>query len=144
LRGRTFWVADCRVIYALYSISAPGFFILFSFGEAQTNAIATLSSGVVSLILILVGARYFGLLGALAGNAGYLGTLLMNVFGLRKVEVALRHYIGWMVVPLLGLVAALLAGYFCKTTSGGELASCLAGRRPLVLVSCAPTQRRVG
>jgi len=102
------------VIYALYSISAPGFFILFSFGEAQTNAIATLSSGVVSLILILVGARYFGLLGALAGNAGYLGTLLMNVFGLRKVEVALRHYIGWMVVPLLGLVAALLAGLFLQ------------------------------
>jgi O-antigen/teichoic acid export membrane protein len=102
------------IIYALYSLSAPGFFILFSIGEARTNAFATLSSGVFSLVLILVGARYFGLLGALAGNAGYLGTLLMNVFGLRKVGVVLHHYLAWMAVPLLGLVAALLAGLFLQ------------------------------
>ena len=100
------------VIYALYSLNAPGFFILFSVGEARTNAIVTLSSGVVSLVLIFVGARYFGLQGALVGNAGYLGTLLLNVFGLRKVGIALRHYVGWMAVPSLGLVAALLAGLF--------------------------------
>jgi O-antigen/teichoic acid export membrane protein len=100
------------VIYALYSLNAPGFFILFSVGEARTNAIVTLSSGVVSLGLILVGARYFGLLGALVGNAGYLGTLLLNVFGLRKLGIALRHYVVWLAVPFLGLVAALLAGLF--------------------------------
>jgi O-antigen/teichoic acid export membrane protein len=100
------------VIYALYSLNAPGFFILFSVGEARTNAIVTLSSGVVSLVLIFVGARYFGLLGALVGNAGYLGTLLLNVFGLRKVGIALRDYVVWMAVPFLGLVAALLAVLF--------------------------------
>jgi O-antigen/teichoic acid export membrane protein len=98
------------VIYALYSLSAPGFYILFSMGGVRTNALVTLSSGVVSLILILVGARYFGLLGALAGNAGYLGTLLLVVAGLRKTGTALSRYLSWMALPLLWLAIALIVG----------------------------------
>jgi O-antigen/teichoic acid export membrane protein len=98
------------VIYALYSLNAPGFYILFSVGGARTNAVVTLSSGVVSLVLILVGARYFGLLGALAGNAGYLGTFLLVVTGLRKTGIALRRYLNWMALPLLWLAIALIVG----------------------------------
>jgi O-antigen/teichoic acid export membrane protein len=98
------------VIYALYSLSAPGFFILFSVGGVRTNAAVTLSSGVASLALILVGARYFGLLGALAGNAGYLGTFLLVVAGLRKTGIALSRYLYWMAFPLLWLAIALLVG----------------------------------
>src|SRR5712664_4093241 len=100
------------VIYALYSLNAPGFYILFSVGGARINALVTLSSGVASLVLILVGARYFGLLGAVAGNAGYLGTLFLVTAGLRKLGISLRHYLVWIAVPLLGLVAALFAGLF--------------------------------
>lgn len=102
------------IIYALYSLSAPGFFILFSTGGARTNAIAALAGGVTSLVLIFFGAHYFGLLGAIAGNAGYLGTLSMNVFGLKKVGVALRQYAAWMAAPLLGLAAALLVGVLLR------------------------------
>jgi O-antigen/teichoic acid export membrane protein len=98
------------VIYALYSLNAPGFYILFSIGGARTNAIVTLSSGVVSLVLILVGARYFGLLGALAGNAGYLGTFLLVVAGLRKAGISLSRYLNWMALPLLWLAVALIVG----------------------------------
>jgi O-antigen/teichoic acid export membrane protein len=98
------------VIYALYSLNAPGFFILFSVGGVRTNAVVTLSSGVVSLALILVGARYFGLLGALAGNAGYLGTFLLVVAGLRKTGIALSRYLHWMAGPLLSLALALIVG----------------------------------
>lgn len=102
------------VIYALYSLNAPGHFILFAVGEPRTNAVATLSSGVFSLALILVGARYFGLLGALMGNAGYLGTLFLIASGLRKVGIAAHHYLAWVTVPLLGLVAAFLVGLFLQ------------------------------
>ncbi|MCU1242324.1 MAG: rane protein involved in the export of O-antigen and teichoic acid [Candidatus Acidoferrum typicum] len=98
------------IIYALYSLNAPGFYILFSVGGARTNAAVTLSSGVVSLALILMGARYFGLLGALAGNAGYLGTFLLVVAGLRKTGIALSRYLQWMAFPLLWLAIALIAG----------------------------------
>ncbi len=98
------------IIYTFYSLNAPGFFILFSFGGARTNAVVTLSSGVVSLALILVGARYFGLLGALAGNAGYLGTFLLVVAGLRKTGITLGRYLHWMAFPLLWLAIALIVG----------------------------------
>src|SRR6185437_12564023 len=54
------------LVYALYSINAPGYYILFSVGQEWKNATITLFSGTISLGLIFVGARYFGLLGALA------------------------------------------------------------------------------
>jgi len=95
------------VIYALYSLNAPGHFILFALGEPSTNAIVTLSSAALSLVLIFLGAHYLGLLGALAGNVGYLGTLFLIALGLKKVGVALRHYLAWMAVPSLGLATAL-------------------------------------
>jgi O-antigen/teichoic acid export membrane protein len=102
------------IIYALYSLNAPGFFVLFSLGAARTNAIVTLSSGIFSLVLIFIGARYFGLLGALVGNAGYLGTLFLNVSALRRLGITFHHYLAWMVVPFLVLIAALLSGLFLQ------------------------------
>jgi O-antigen/teichoic acid export membrane protein len=102
------------IIYALYSMSAPGFYLLFSVGEAGTNAIVTLSSALVSLGLILLGARYFGLLGALSGNAGYLGMLYVIIAGLRRAGIALRRYLAWIAFPFLGLVVALLVGLFLQ------------------------------
>jgi O-antigen/teichoic acid export membrane protein len=98
------------VIYCLYSINAPGHYVLFSVGEAKTNAVVTLSSAVASLGLIFIGARYFGLLGAVAGNAGYMGTLLMNALGLRRIEVSLHRYFTWIAPPLIALAAALFVG----------------------------------
>lgn len=98
------------VIYALYSVNAPGYFILFSFGDARTNAAVTVSSAVASLALILVGARYFGLLGAIGGNVAYVGTLFMTVAGLRRAGIALRSYFAWMALPSAALLAALIVG----------------------------------
>jgi O-antigen/teichoic acid export membrane protein len=98
------------IIYALYSLNAPGFYILSSVGGARINAFVTLSSGIVSLVLIFVGARYFGLIGALAGNVGYLGTLLLVLAGLRKTGIALSRYLNWIALPLLCLAIALIVG----------------------------------
>jgi len=99
------------VIYALYSLNAPGHFILFAVGEPRTNAVITLSSAIGSLGLIFMGARYFGLLGALAGNAAYLLTLVLIVLGLKKVQISLLRYVTWMAFPLMGLAAAVLVGF---------------------------------
>jgi O-antigen/teichoic acid export membrane protein len=98
------------VIYALYSLNAPGFFMLFSLGGAWINAVVTLWSGLISLALILAGAKYFGLLGALAGNVGYLGTFLLSVAGLRKAGIALSRCLNWVFMPILGLAIALIIG----------------------------------
>lgn len=98
------------VIYALYSFNAPGYFILFSAGEAWTNALVVLSSAVISLAFIFLGAWRLGLVGAIAGNAGYLTTFLLVSLGLRRVGVTMRRYLAWIRSPLLGLAAALLVG----------------------------------
>jgi O-antigen/teichoic acid export membrane protein len=98
------------LIYALYSINAPGYFILFSVGQEWKNAIIALSSAGLSLALIFVGARHFGFVGAIAGNAGYLGTLLMVGFGVRKVGIALGRYFSWVALPLLALISAFVVG----------------------------------
>ncbi len=102
------------VIYGLYSLNAPGHFILFAVGEPRANAVVTLSSAIASLGLIFLGARYFGLLGALAGNAAYLLTLVLIISGLRKVRISLLQYVSWMAFPLVGLAAALLVGFFLQ------------------------------
>lgn len=98
------------VIYALYSLNAPSYFILFSKREARTNAAVVLSSATLSLGLISLGAWRFGLLGAIAGNAGNLGNLLMVLFAMRNVGLTVRRYVTWIAFPLLGMAAALLAG----------------------------------
>jgi O-antigen/teichoic acid export membrane protein len=98
------------IIYALYSANAPGYFILFAAGRARQNAVVTICSAGASLVLIFVGARHFGLLGALAGNAGYLGTLLMVGLGVKRVGVTVRRYFSWVALPLLALVAAFFVG----------------------------------
>ena len=96
------------IIYAVYSTSAPGYYALFSLGEAGINALIVLASAVVSLGLIFLGARYFGLLGAVAGNAGYFGTFLLTVAALRKMQIPMRRYVSWVAFPFLGLIACMI------------------------------------
>lgn len=98
------------VIYTLYALSAPGYFILFSIGAVRANALIILCSGMMSLFLIYWGARFFGLLGAVIGNAGYLGTLLLVVVGLRKLGITLGRFLEWTALPLLCLALALVIG----------------------------------
>jgi O-antigen/teichoic acid export membrane protein len=98
------------VIYVLYSLNAPGYYILFSVDKVRTNAVVVLSSGIVTLGLILLGARYFGLLGALAGNAGYLATLWLTVVGVRMTGIAIRRYLAWITLPSVWLAVALIVG----------------------------------
>lgn len=98
------------VIYALYSINAPSYFILFSTGEARTNASVVLLSAMLSVGMISLGAWRYGLLGAIAGNAGNLGTLMMVIFAMRRVGLPLRRYFTWIAFPLLGMAVALGVG----------------------------------
>lgn len=98
------------IVCALYSLDAPGSFILFSTGGARTNATLVISAAVVSLALTSFGAWRFGLLGAITGNVGNLGMLLMVSLGVRQVGLRLSRYVAWIGAPLLALAAALIVG----------------------------------
>jgi O-antigen/teichoic acid export membrane protein len=99
------------IIYTLYSLNAPGYFVLFSVGKVRTNAVVVFVSGMASLALISGGARHFGLLGALLGNAGYLGTLFLIVPALMSAKVPMRDYFAWMAFPLGGLIVSIIVGF---------------------------------
>jgi O-antigen/teichoic acid export membrane protein len=96
------------IIYAIYSTSAPGYYALFSFGKAGINAFLVILSAMASLVLIFVGAKYFGLLGAIAGNIGYFSTFLLTVVALKKMHIPLWRYISWIAFPFLGLIVCLV------------------------------------
>lgn len=96
-------------IYALYSLNAPGYYILFSIGEARTNAMVVLSCGLISLCFIFIGARYWGFLGAISGNVAFVASLCMVNFGLRKLRIAMTWYLRWISVPVICLIIAPFA-----------------------------------
>ncbi len=88
------------MIYSLYVLNATGYYLLFAVGKVRTNVIINLVSGVLALMLIAVGARQFGLIGAVVGNAGYALSLLFVYAGFRVVSVPLRAWLTWLAVPL--------------------------------------------
>lgn len=102
------------IIFALYSIEAPGYFILFSAGDARTNFMVVLSSAIVSLGLIFLGGWRYGLLGAIVGNAGYLGTLFLVPMGLHRIHLSFRRYVAWITFPILTLATAIFVGVVLK------------------------------
>jgi O-antigen/teichoic acid export membrane protein len=64
-------------IYAIFSINAPGYHIANGIGAAWICAISTLAGGSLTILLIAILAPQYGLLGAGAGNVGYLITLFI-------------------------------------------------------------------
>ena len=96
------------VIYGLFSLNAVGFFILIS-NDPKTVMRIQLISGSIALILIFIGASKFGLLGAIAGNIGFLLTWLMIFFGLKFLGIPSLLWLKsslflliWFVICILG------------------------------------------
>jgi len=96
------------IIYALYSPNAAGYYILLADSPGTCLAVQT-ASALSSLALIFIGARDFGLLGAVAGNAAYLGIWLLTFLGMRRLGVPPRQWTPWVAAPLLwsSLIAAM-------------------------------------
>lgn len=77
------------LIYTLYSLNAVGYYILFAIERLHVGLAINLTSGVLSLTLIALLAQRFNLVGAIAGNAGYLLSLLFVVFAIKYLHAAL-------------------------------------------------------
>lgn len=84
------------IIYALYSVNAVGYYILFSIDKVDICMTIQLFSGAFSLLLIAIGSIYMGLLGAIVGNAGYLGVWLLNILGMKKLYIPVQLWIKWI------------------------------------------------
>ena len=92
------------LIYTLYSLNAVGYFILFSIKAVEMNLIIVLISGIFSISLIALGAKFAGLSGAIWGNSGYILTLILNFVSLYKLNISLQKWIVWLSFPLLWFI----------------------------------------
>lgn len=95
-------------IYALYSVNAVGYYVLFSVDAVNMCMAIQLVSGALSLLLIGIGASIFGLLGAVIGNAGYLGVWLLLFSGMKQLCIPMRLWIGWLKFLLLWFFVVVL------------------------------------
>jgi O-antigen/teichoic acid export membrane protein len=97
------------VVFALYSLNAPGYYVLLGLGASGFCAAVVVSSGAVTLLLIAIGAKTLGLVGAVVGSAGYLLTLLLTWRGMHHLGLPHRRWLAWVRFPLLWFLAALIA-----------------------------------
>lgn len=95
-------------IYALYSVNAVGYYVLFSVDAVNMCMAIQLASGTLSLLLIGIGASIFGLRGAVIGNAGYLGTLLLIFSGMKQVDIPVRMWLRWLNFLFLWFLSVVL------------------------------------
>jgi O-antigen/teichoic acid export membrane protein len=79
------------IIYALYSLNAVGYYMLFALDAVHISLIINLVSSILSLILIAIMSVRVGLLGSVAGNIGYLLSLLFVPIGLRQISALLAQ-----------------------------------------------------
>jgi O-antigen/teichoic acid export membrane protein len=87
------------LIYALYSVNAVGYYLLLGLNRARLCTGIQIASGIVALALIAAGTNW-GIIGAVAGNAGFLLVWLFTITGMRTAGVALREWVLWL-APLL-------------------------------------------
>jgi len=87
------------VIYALYSLCAVGYYVLFGLELVQVNTFTVLAFGGLSLVGVTLGAQ-FGLFWVAMGNSAYLGNLLLNTFGLGQLGLSGWQWLKELVVPL--------------------------------------------
>ncbi len=87
--------------YSLFSLNAVGCYLCISLNAAWICTIIQLLSGMVTLVLIGVGANQFGLLGAMLGNLGFIMTWLMNIYGCKLLQIQNYRWLQWSIVPLL-------------------------------------------
>lgn len=119
------------LIYALYSLNAVGYFVLLGIRAVRICTANVLFSGVMSLAFIAIGAHYGGLVGAVAGNAGYLATLYLTWQGMRSFGLPARTWLSWMAPALAWLGLALGVSIWAPTSTDWRLALTIIALVPL-------------
>lgn len=98
-------------IYAFYSCHAVGYYSLLATKAVKTCALIQLLGSLSSLFLIAISAYYFGLIGAILGNCGYLITFLVTVFGMKRLSIRASYWFKWLLFPLSCFSIVLLFSF---------------------------------
>jgi len=94
------------VIYSIHSTNAVGYYTLFAVDSVSLLMLGMLGGGTLSILLVFFGSSSFGLIGAVCGNIGFFGTLILPIFAINKLKIYFRELIQWIRVPFLWFLAA--------------------------------------
>lgn len=106
----TFFVIT--VIYSLYSVNSVSYYMLLACKSANISMIIQLSSGILSLSLIYIGASFYGLIGACLGNIGYLGVFLFSLFAAKRINIPVSRLFQWLFPSFIWFSITLLLFYW--------------------------------
>lgn len=99
------------IIYTLYSLNAVGYYLLFAVNQESFNTKITLVCGILTLSLIGILSRNFGLEGAIIGNFSYIFTLILCYKGLKTLQLPLRLFWEATFTPLALFIAVVLFSF---------------------------------
>jgi len=80
------------IIYGIYSLNAASFYTAIGIGKPIINAKWTLSGGILFILLLIILAPSFGIVGAIWANAGYILTLTINYEVSKSLGIKLISY----------------------------------------------------
>lgn len=87
-------------ITAFSSMSGVGYFILSGIKKIRLVAIVFMISALLSLSLIYLLAQRLGLIGAILGNAGWIGTMIITMFATQRLNISSTSIFRWFFIPI--------------------------------------------
>jgi len=74
------------VVYAVYSLNAPAYYIASGIGQAWIGMVGAVLGGALTIALIVALAPHFGIEGAAAANGGYAASLVIVAYVYRQLS----------------------------------------------------------
>ena len=105
------------IIYGAYSLNAVGYYVLLGVNAVPQLMGIQMGSAILALTGIGLAAHAFGLLGAIVGNAGYLGTLWLLAGGMKRLDLRFVTWGRWLVFPLAWFLVTLGLGMILPSGS---------------------------
>jgi len=94
-------------IFSLYSLNAVGYYVFYGVQALKECVLIQLASGILALALIGIGAWHWGLVGAVAGTAGYQLVWLLTFRAMRRIQIPAREWLGWLMAYLAWFLLVL-------------------------------------
>jgi O-antigen/teichoic acid export membrane protein len=91
-------------VTAFSSMSGAGYFILSGTSNIRLISIIFMVSALLSLFLIRFLAEHFGIIGAILGNAGWMGTMSITMCAMHKLNISSKSIVSWFSIPISSFI----------------------------------------
>ena len=107
------------IIYGFFSVNATGYFVMLGTKSTTSFLLIQLFSGVLTIVLIIIGALHGGIIGAFWGNVGYCFVWLLTFKGFSQLNIYFSEWGAWIRFPticfsIMSVVALLPINNFIK------------------------------